>query len=418
MPLVKECNIAAYRENIRLEIKAGKTPEQAAAIAIKTVKAACEKEGQPLPEELLSRESDKPVVRRPDVEPVDKAQKEKTREYLEAALEKAKELLPTWMYVVLHRAALPSSGGRAAVNRRRMSAMEKTWLFGQSSLSEKELHQYEAEISEVFKTCGRKHGTLLPNHKCPESSQVKASTFPPSDDIKTAVAKEIPIPAAPPVVFEVIEVIEGGAVCCLEEGEASTTIATSLDVCPGDMLAVDLVSKEVSFSDDINPSTKEEADQIAAYVDDVEKAQDILPCEGPRDAPLLFIGSSPSALERARRKPLVGLDAQVFVEKYLSPLGMTMDDIAMGFAVPIQYEDQPDYETIDLWRDRLLKEVARFPRCQVVALGRVAKAALGPLAACTLPHPAAIRRHGDTGEVGRKLRSLSKRLDVGSEMSE
>jgi len=51
-----------------------------------------------------------------------------------------------------------------------------------------------------------------------------------------------------------------------------------------------------------------------------------------------------------------------------------------------------------------------------VALGRVAKAALGTMAVCSLPHPAALRRHGDTGEVARKLKTLAKKLDKANQI--
>ena len=46
----------------------------------------------------------------------------------------------------------------------------------------------------------------------------------------------------------------------------------------------------------------------------------------------------------------------------------------------------------------------------VIALGRTAKKALGDAALCNLPHPKAIRRFGDSGEIGRKLKSVSKRI--------
>ena len=46
----------------------------------------------------------------------------------------------------------------------------------------------------------------------------------------------------------------------------------------------------------------------------------------------------------------------------------------------------------------------------VIALGRTSKKALGEIANCNLPHPKAVRRFGDSGEINRKLRSISKNL--------
>lgn len=49
MPLKKVCSVEAYRENIAAEIRAGRSPEQAAAIAHDTLRKACADAGQPTP---------------------------------------------------------------------------------------------------------------------------------------------------------------------------------------------------------------------------------------------------------------------------------------------------------------------------------------------------------------------------------
>jgi hypothetical protein len=46
----------------------------------------------------------------------------------------------------------------------------------------------------------------------------------------------------------------------------------------------------------------------------------------------------------------------------------------------------------------------------VIALGRTAKKVLGDVSICNLPHPKAVRRFGDSGEIERKLKVVSKRL--------
>jgi hypothetical protein len=49
MPLKKVCSVDAFRENIAAEIRAGRSPEQAAAIAHDTLRQACADAGQPAP---------------------------------------------------------------------------------------------------------------------------------------------------------------------------------------------------------------------------------------------------------------------------------------------------------------------------------------------------------------------------------
>lgn len=49
MPLIKSCSIEALRENISSEIRSGKEPAQASAIAHSTLRDACKAAGKSVP---------------------------------------------------------------------------------------------------------------------------------------------------------------------------------------------------------------------------------------------------------------------------------------------------------------------------------------------------------------------------------
>lgn len=102
-----------------------------------------------------------------------------------------------------------------------------------------------------------------------------------------------------------------------------------------------------------------------------------------------FVVSELSPIEKARKSPLVGDTGTLFKELYLDPLGIDRDDVHITI-------DKDEIEDIN-------------PKL-VIALGRVAKEDLGDWADYTLPHPEAIRKHGDSGEVGRKLKSVHRVL--------
>ena len=102
-----------------------------------------------------------------------------------------------------------------------------------------------------------------------------------------------------------------------------------------------------------------------------------------------FVVSELSPMELARQTPLVGDAGRIFKELYLDPLGIDRDDIHITI-------DKAEIEDVN-------------PRL-VIALGKIAKEDLGDWADFNLPHPEAIRKYGDRGEVGRKLKSIHKVL--------
>ena len=107
------------------------------------------------------------------------------------------------------------------------------------------------------------------------------------------------------------------------------------------------------------------------------------------DARVVFVVAEPSELEQARGKLLVGPDGVTFDAVYLKALGLERQEVAVCTVGCLEGAD------------------CALP---IVALGKAAKAALGVKAAATMPHPTAIRRLGDSGEVERKARALKKQL--------
>ena len=141
---------------------------------------------------------------------------------------------------------------------------------------------------------------------------------------------------------------------------------------------------------------------------EVEKAQlkklnkSSLGIHSPNSA-IVFVVEEPNSIDKARGEYLVGQDGRVFKELYLNRLSVQKNDVCIV-----------DITQID-WVE------TKQPQ-EVIALGRVAKNALGGLATCCLPHPKAVRRFGDSGEIERKLSSVVKRsghlfLDAGSHNS-
>ena len=124
-----------------------------------------------------------------------------------------------------------------------------------------------------------------------------------------------------------------------------------------------------------------------------------VPVQNP-ESDIVFVVESPNEVDKARGSYLVGQDGRIFNDTYLNPLGLSKSDVCVI--------DVSQIEWLESQRPR-----------EVIALGRVAKQALGSIATCSLPHPKAVRRFGDSGEVSRKINAILKRnceisLDVTS----
>lgn len=165
------------------------------------------------------------------------------------------------------------------------------------------------------------------------------------------------------------------------------------------------------------PYLARQAIDIAARARVLQKTA-IVPTSGPAGAPLALVGSSPGKVEAARGEPFVGQAGETLNELYLRPLGLERSRVVVTNAVPILLVDEagaarePTDEEIDRWRGWLEGELDRLKPRVVVALGQVARRALGGKVVAVLPHPAAVRRFGDSGEVERKLRRIREAIGL------
>lgn len=149
------------------------------------------------------------------------------------------------------------------------------------------------------------------------------------------------------------------------------------------------------------------ASQPTAGKSKTEKSADVPTIGEPGS--ILFVGSSPQTIDHIRKEPFSGPTGETVNELYLKPLGLTRKDVAFTNVIPVVCKETE--ADVAEWKEWLTKEIERMKPRAVVALGRVAKQALGARADFALPHPAAVRKLGDSGEVARKLRAIRKTFD-------
>ena len=120
--------------------------------------------------------------------------------------------------------------------------------------------------------------------------------------------------------------------------------------------------------------------------------------QGPADAPIAFVGAVSSDIDIARREPVTGPAGCVFKSLYLKPLRLSKEEVLVA---NIDGEPSPVRDFIE-----------DLPvRPYVIALSQQAKSELGPdFVDFVLPHPDAVRRLGDSGEVARKIRRVKRIL--------
>ncbi|MAB56871.1 MAG: hypothetical protein CL524_04900 [Aequorivita sp.] len=109
------------------------------------------------------------------------------------------------------------------------------------------------------------------------------------------------------------------------------------------------------------------------------------------NASLVFVVSEANDTDKARGEFLSGPDGRTFQDLYLNRLNLKKSDVCILDVSQIGW-------------------IEKTNPAGVIALGRTAKRALGSVSLCNLPHPKAVRRFGDSGEVERKLRSVSNTI--------
>jgi uracil-DNA glycosylase family 4 len=367
-----------------------------------------------------------------------------TREYLEEALAQAKKQLPAWAYAAIRNAARPRAGGRSRHRDDRPSAMEKIAIAelkpaALREMGDDDLRAAWSRLHQWFANATRR--------KRPTETLVRAARWA-QDELKRRglahrdsaltqavdeirkgqpVAKAAPVNSRDLTTEETIEqVAERGSKFSHAESGYSEPNADPATVCGacrfflrdpqaerGSCVAVD---GEVAWFGgcDLFIGAADEARSILKATVPLEQRVTV-PTVGPEGAAILFIGSSASSMDAARREPLVGPAGETFAELYLRPLHVTRREVAITNAAPLLLTDgglsrEPTADELDEWAGWLEKEVDRIGPRVVVALGEQAAAALGGAADFKLPHPAAVRRFGDSGEVGRKIKQVAKAL--------
>jgi uracil-DNA glycosylase len=152
MPLKKECSIAALEANIAAEVKAGKPQAQAVAIARRALRDSCREAGKPVPTRKADDEMREGVMKR-----------ERSREFLEEAFERARKVLNPRDFAVIFQAARGSAGGKIAARNRRERAALAKHLISKASLadmSKAELRALSSSLNKAYQDTKKRGGSV------------------------------------------------------------------------------------------------------------------------------------------------------------------------------------------------------------------------------------------------------------------
>ena len=126
------------------------------------------------------------------------------------------------------------------------------------------------------------------------------------------------------------------------------------------------------------------------------------------NARAVFLAASPNRIEVLRGVPLAGEGRRLFRKSILEPAGLQEEETGFLYLVPRCLEREPRAEEMDAWRPWVLQQLQAMNPQVVVSLGKAA-AGVG-LADITMPHPHAVLRRGDSGELARKVKRLKEAL--------
>jgi uracil-DNA glycosylase family 4 len=140
LPLDRSCTLGALRTNIASELEAGRSRDQAVAIAHSTLRTACNETGVTMP----SEKDIAGIVRE-----FKRKRGERGSDYLEEALTEARRQLPPSYFAAIHQAARSRAGGRASA-RARMTSIEKSLVLGADYLTSTELSDAVACAEEIY----------------------------------------------------------------------------------------------------------------------------------------------------------------------------------------------------------------------------------------------------------------------------
>jgi hypothetical protein len=133
-----------------------------------------------------------------------------------------------------------------------------------------------------------------------------------------------------------------------------------------------------------------------------------IPPYGSESPKAVFLAASSNRIEVARGLPLAGEARRLFRKSILEPAGLREEETGFLYLVPRCLNREPKAWEIDAWRPWILQQLQTMNPQVVVSLGKAA--ANEGLAAITLPHPHAVLRRGDSGELARKVKRLKEAL--------
>ena len=109
-----------------------------------------------------------------------------------------------------------------------------------------------------------------------------------------------------------------------------------------------------------------------------------------------------------------GASSEEFVallkEHYVERLGLTDEDVLMGFCVPVPVVEGTE-KAQKGWDAYHISLKAAHPNALFVSLGKEAKVALGALADASLPHPVAVKHRPKVRGLGARLKEIVALLD-------
>lgn len=146
--------------------------------------------------------------------------------------------------------------------------------------------------------------------------------------------------------------------------------------------------------------------------------------DGPDTPVIAFVGATPDYIDMIRGKPLTGPAGETFRDVYLKALEMRRAEVLILNCVETLCVDmdgnlrEPTPAEIEASMPGVVEVLQSHDPAYVIALGRIAKKALGDLADGWLPHPIARRYYGDRGEIERKLRKIRHQIRREPEVGE
>jgi uracil-DNA glycosylase family 4 len=272
-------------------------------------------------------------------------------EFLEEMLREAKQYLPGWLYSSLMKSARARAGGRSKYRKSAPSAIEKLALNYMrpeelKALSDEELQFVWGQLTQWYTSARRQR--------------------------------------------EAVEPIVNSALKVRQEIQRRKLSVPS--------------SALIEATGELEALTKNDSDLVKGLPD--------VASTGPYRAKVAFIEASLDPLEKARQEQLVGTTGACFVDKYLGPLGLTKDEVYLTSLVPQVlkgldgYRRDPRPAEIELWKESQVELLKQYSPEVVIALGRTVSKALADTVDFTLPHPTAMVRLGDNGEVARKMKRI------------